>query len=145
MTSNAPDPAASGDAASPPVTEVSTTRSEERLDVVTRRRAVARARLVGYVETETVTRTVQVHRDQVRLEFEPLAADGRHPSPTGDGEAWVVLYDEEIVVTTRRVPRERVRMRVRSVTTEREITETIAREQIDVDETGRGPGGSTSH
>ena len=42
----------------------------------------------------------------------------------------MVLYDEEVVLTTRRVPRERVRLRTKSVTEEREISEMVRKEKL---------------
>ena len=118
------------------------TRSEEELWIATVRRERQLARLTRYVETETVTKTVEVRRDQVRVEFEPISAvnePGRkNEVPGAGGDGWMVLYDEEVVVTTRRVPRERVRLRVHTVTEDRTISETVRKEQIDVN----GPRGS---
>jgi stress response protein YsnF len=48
----------------------------------------------------------------------------------------MILYDEEVVVTTRRVPRERVRLRTHTITEDREITERLRKEQIDVNAKG---------
>jgi stress response protein YsnF len=117
------------------------TRSEEELRVFTRRRATQRARLVKHVETET--RTVQVRHEQVRVEFEPIVEDDREldsptVTPSTDGERWLVLYDEEISVQTRWVPRERVRLGTYSVTEDWEISEDLRRERIEVDDTTHG-------
>jgi stress response protein YsnF len=46
-----------------------------------------------------------------------------------------VLYDEEIVVQTRWVARERVRLATRAVIEDREISEDLRREQIEIDAT----------
>ena len=132
------------------------TRSAEELRITTHRRAIQRARLTRYVETETVTRTVEVRREQVRVDYEPVASQADEPIGSADGRGWVVLYDEEVVLTTRRVPRERVRLRTHSVTEEREITEGLRTEQIDVADsdhtratrpsnTPPSPGRSTTH
>ena len=117
------------------------TRSEEELWIATYRRETQRARLTRYVETETVTKTVEVRHEQVRVEYEPvLAGDELDRSATGPAahdEGWVVLYDEEVVMTTRRVPRERVRLRTHTVTEDREITERLRKEQIEVNDPKR--------
>lgn len=118
------------------------TRSEEELWIATYRRETQRARLTRYVETETVTKTVELRHEQVRIEYEPISAADQLDRPTtrsaagGDGaggESWMVLYDEEVVVTTRRVPRERVRMRTHTVTEGRQITKELRKEQIEID------------
>ena len=118
--------------------DVLVTRSEEELRISTHRRESGRARLVKYVETETVTRTVELRREQVRVEYEALADSdfdpgAVEPSAAGArdaGASWMVLYDEEVVLTTRRVPRERVRLRTKSVTEEREISEMVRKEKL---------------
>jgi stress response protein YsnF len=92
--------------------------------------------LTRYVETETVTRTIEVRHEQVRVEYQPVLAAGELERPAAGsaagGGGWVVLYDEEVVLTTRRVPRERVRLRTHTVTEDREITERLRKEQIEV-------------
>jgi stress response protein YsnF len=117
------------------------TRSEEELWIATHRRETQRARLTRYFESETVTKTVEVRHEQVRVEYEPIPrADEVDRLGTGSaagGDGWMVLYDEEVVVTTRRVPRERVRMRTHTITEDREITETLLKEQIEVSEAAR--------
>ena len=120
---------------------VEVTRSEEELWIATVRHETHRARLTRYVETETVTRTVEVRHEQVRVEYEPvLASDELDRSTTGPAaqdDGWMVLYDEEVVMTTRRVPRERVRLRTQTVTEDRQITEQLRKEQIEVDDPRR--------
>jgi len=114
------------------------TRSEEELWIATVRRETQRARLTRYVETETVTRTVELHHEQVRVDYEPVHAgdqpDAQAIEPAAHDEGWVVLYDEEVVMTTRRVPRERVRLKTHTVTEDREITERLRAEQIEVND-----------
>jgi uncharacterized protein (TIGR02271 family) len=114
------------------------TRSEEELWIATVRRETQRARLTRYVEIETVTKTVEVRHEQVRVEYEPILAgdklDQSDTGPAAHDEGWVVLYDEEVVITTRRVPRERVRLRTHTVTEDREITEKLRKEQIEVND-----------
>jgi uncharacterized protein (TIGR02271 family) len=118
------------------------TRSEEELRITTHRRETQRARLVRFVETETVTRTVEVRHDQVRIEYADIPAGdaaGQFTASADGGEGWMVLYDEVVVVTTRRVPRERVRLRTHSVTQDHEISEVLSKEQIEIDDGEPGP------
>ena len=123
------------DDTSPP-NEVTVTRWEEQLALTTHRRAVERARLIKYVECETVTRTVQVRREQVRIQREPIApaSPGAERRPASGGDRWMVLYDEEVVVTTRRVPRERVRLRTHAVVEQRVVAEVLRSERVEVSE-----------
>ena len=119
------------------------TRSEEQLRIYTRRRETRRARLVKDVEVETQTRTVEVRHERVRVEIKPIVEgdSGRSPSTAGSaagGEGWLVLYDEEVVVQTRWVPRERVRLTTRTVTEDREISEDLRSERIELDEPTHG-------
>ena len=117
------------------------TRSEEELWIATYRRETERARLKRYVETETVTRTVEVRHEQVRLEYEAISASDELDRPATQSAAgadgWMVLYDEEVVLTTRRVPRERVRLRTHTVTEDRGISEPLRKEQIEVIDSNR--------
>jgi uncharacterized protein (TIGR02271 family) len=113
------------------------TRSEEQLEITTQRRAV-RARLVKYTETETRSITVPVRREQARVEYEPLAAGVAEPvhqkrGRGRDDERWLVLYDEEVVVQTRWVAREQVRLSTFSVDEDLQISESLRSERIDVD------------
>ena len=124
------------------------TRSEEELYITTHRRESRRARLARFVETEIVTRSVEVRHEQVRVEYEPIMTDAHQPatvaaSPFGGGAQWMVLYDEEVVVTTRRVPRERVRLQTHTVIEDREVSDVLRKERIEVSGAGRDgvPGG----
>jgi uncharacterized protein (TIGR02271 family) len=121
-------------------TDTAMTRSEEELRVGTARRERGRVRLRKYVVTEEVTRTVPVHREEVRLEREPIT-DANVDAATGgpelsEAEHEVVLHEEEPVVEKRVVPKERVRLGTDAVTDEREVAEEVRKEQIDVDDRG---------
>ena len=124
-----------------PDSEAVFTRSEEELWITTHRRETQRARLVKHVETETETRTVKVRHEQVRVEYEPIIEGDATAPPsaqaTSSGERWLVLYDEEVVIQTRWVPRERVRLAVRSVIQDREVSEDLRRERFVMDDTSR--------
>jgi uncharacterized protein (TIGR02271 family) len=118
-----------------PQGDASVTRSEEELRITTHRRETHRARLRKRVVTEMVTKTVPVRREEVSLEYEPITADddGR-PSPglEGTGGRWMVLYEEEVVISTRRVATERVRLVTHKITENREISEELRKEQIEI-------------
>jgi uncharacterized protein (TIGR02271 family) len=120
-----------------PTTDDAMTRSEEELQVGTETRERGRARLRKYVVTETQQVTVPVQREEVRVEREPIT-DANLDAATGgpaisEEEHEVTLHEEEPVVEKRAVPRERVRLDTDTVTDERQVTEEVRKEQIEVD------------
>ena len=124
-----------------PTTDSAMTRSEERLDVGTQRVEAGRARLRKYVVTENVTQTVPVSRDEVRLEREPItdanvgnAMDGPAIS---EEEHEVTLHAERPVVDKEAVPVERVRLDKETVTEQQQVSDSVRKEQIELD-TDRG-------
>ncbi|OOB92336.1 YsnF/AvaK domain-containing protein [Rathayibacter sp. VKM Ac-2630] len=111
---------------------------EERLAVSTRRFATERVRLERVVVTEQRTITVDVRREEIRLVREPL--EGGDPLPGGGAAApvepvVVILHEERIGITRTVVPVERVTLRVSSVAGERDVTEELRREVVDVERT----------
>lgn len=104
-------------------------RSEERLRVDTARVPVRRARLERFEVTEMQTITVPVVREDVRIVYEPIdpaqAATAPLPPPRP-----LVLTQERVIVTTERVPVERVSLVVETVTQEQSVTEDVRVEQI---------------
>jgi uncharacterized protein (TIGR02271 family) len=145
-----PDPEARGQSdaepagrdVSGPETDEAMTRSEEELRVGTREREAGRARLRKYVVTESVTKTVPVQREEVRLEREPITDANRDEALSGadisEEEHEVVLHEEEPVVEKRVVPKERVRLDTETVSDEREVSEEVRKEQIDTEGLERG-------
>ncbi len=133
---------ATGRDVSGPETDEAMTRSEEELTVGTRQREAGRARLRKYVVTESVTKTVPVQREEVRLEREPITDANRGDALDGpdiaEEEHEVVLHEEEPVVEKRVVPKERVRLDTDTVSEEREVSEEIRKEQIDTEGLERG-------
>jgi uncharacterized protein (TIGR02271 family) len=126
-----------------PETDDAMTRSEEQLRVGTQRRETGRARLKKYVVTEHVETTVPVQREEVRIEREPITDANRDAALAGgditEEEHEVTLHAEEPVVQKDVVAKERVRMDKDVVTDEREISEQVRKEQIDIDDpTSRG-------
>ena len=130
-------PGTVGHDTSGPTTDDAMTRSEERLNVGTRAEEVGRARLRKYVVTENVTETVPVTREEVRVEREPItdanvgrAMDGPAIS---EEEHEVVLHAETPVVEKEAVPVERVRLDKDTVTEHEQVSESVRKEEIEVD------------
>ncbi len=106
-----------------------------------------RVRLIKRVVTETVTRTFEVRREELEIERLPVepqldgvAGEGLAP-PSGSGrhfvdsEEEIVLMEEEVVVTKRVVPRERVRLVTRTVVEDRQVSGELAREEVELEQT----------
>ena len=114
------------------------TRSEEELRVGTTERESGRVRLRKYVETEEVEQTVPVQREEVRIEREPITDDNRDAALAGpeisEDEHEVVLHEEEVVAEKQTVPKERISLEKDQVTDERQVSETLRKEQVDVDD-----------
>jgi uncharacterized protein (TIGR02271 family) len=127
---------------SDPTTDDAMTRSEERLNVVgTRSEEAGRARLRKYVVTENVTESVPVSREEVRVEREPItdanAGQAMDGPAISEAEHEVTLHAERPVVEKEAVPVERVRMDTETVTDQEQVSESVRKEQIDVDDSDR--------
>jgi uncharacterized protein (TIGR02271 family) len=89
------------------------------------------------VTTEQQTVTVPVQREEVRVEREPITDANLDAATSGpaisEEEHEVTLHEEIPVVEKRAVPRERVRMDAETVTDERQVSEEVRKEQIEVD------------
>jgi uncharacterized protein (TIGR02271 family) len=113
------------------------TRSEEELQVGTQTREAGRARLRKHVVTETQQVTVPVQREELRVEREPITDANLDAATSGpaisEEEHEVTLHEETPVVDKRAVPRERVRLEKDTVTEERQVSEDLRKEQIQVD------------
>jgi uncharacterized protein (TIGR02271 family) len=120
-----------------PTTDDAMTRSEEELRVGTQTRERGRARLRKYVTTGQQTVTVPVQREEVRVEREPITDANIDDATSGpaisEEEHEVTLREEEVVVDKRAVPKERVRLDTETVTDERQVSEDVRKEQIEVD------------
>jgi uncharacterized protein (TIGR02271 family) len=120
-----------------PTTDDAMTRSEEELQVGTQSRERGRARLRKYVTTETQQVTVPVQREEVRVEREPITDANLDAATSGpdlsEEEHEVTLHEETPVVEKRVVPRERVRLDTETVTDERQVSEEVRKEHIEVD------------
>jgi uncharacterized protein (TIGR02271 family) len=124
-----------------PTTDDAMTRSEEELHVGKTERETGRARLRKYVVEDEVTQTVPVRREEVRIEREPIT-DANAGSAT-DGPAIsseeheVVLHEEEPVAEKRTVPKERVRLDKDVQTEDRQVSDTVRKEEIEFDDDAR--------
>jgi uncharacterized protein (TIGR02271 family) len=121
-----------------PTTDQAMTRSEEELRVGTQTRERGRARLRKYVTTEQQTVTVPVQREEVRVEREPITDANLDAATSGpaisEEDHEVTLHEETPVVDKRAVPKERVRLDTETVTDERQVSEEVRKEQIQVDD-----------
>jgi len=120
-----------------PTTDDAMTRSEEELRVGTQTRERGRARLRKYVTTDTQQVTVPVQREEVRVERVPITDANLDAATSGpaisEEEHEVTLHEETPVVDKRAVPRERVRLDTETVTDERQVSEEVRKEQIEVE------------
>jgi uncharacterized protein (TIGR02271 family) len=120
-----------------PTTDQAMTRSEEELRVGTQTREAGRVRLRKHVATETQTVTVPVQREELRVEREPITDANLDAATSGpaisEEEHEVTLREETPVVDKRAVPKERVRLDTETVTDERQVTEEVRKEHIEVD------------
>lgn len=114
----------------------------ERLAVTTVARDGRRVRFSTRLVAEERQITVTVHREELVVEHldEPGrpsevvdAASAAVTTAGAEAAAELVLHAEEVEVVTRTVPVERVRVFVDRVTTERAVTDEVAREVIEVE------------
>ena len=131
-------PAGRSAPATAPANDDAMTRSEEELQVGKVRREAGRARLRKYVVTENVTTTVPVQREEVRIEREPITEANVDAATAGpaisEEEHELVLHEEEAVVTTQAVPKERVRLSKETVTTDEQVSADLRKERIETEE-----------
>lgn len=119
---------------------VEVTVSEERLVVDKRNEPAARVWLRKVIVSEDVTVTVTVRREELEIVREAIEPEhaagttGASDARLAEGELEFVLLAEEPVVSTRVVPVERVRVSKESVSEDLEITESLRRERVTVDD-----------
>jgi uncharacterized protein (TIGR02271 family) len=114
------------------------TRSEEQLKVGTERVETGRVRLVKHVVTEQQQVRVPVSHEEVRLEREPITDANRDAAMRGkditEAEHEVTLFGEKPVVGKETVPVERVRLDTDTVTDTETVSDTVRKEQIDLED-----------
>ncbi len=118
-------------------------RSEEHLAVTTDQAESALVRLEKYTVTETKTITVEIEREHVRLityaQDGDLVSTDDPPHELPDSSAtpgaaseWLVLTEEQVVITKNRVAVERVRLQTSWITEQRQLTENVRAERIEL-------------
>ncbi len=111
----------------------SVVRHEEELRVGKERVETGRVRLRKHVVTEQKTVTVPVQREEVHLESEPLQPGDVAAGRIGEEEVSVTLHEERPVVEKDVVAKERVGLGTEVHTEERTVSETVAKEQVEID------------
>ena len=111
---------------------------QEQLRVGTRRVPTEKVLVRRRVVTEVRQVEVTVRREELEVHRVPL--DGHEQSPVGGPpEPLVILLSEEVpVVQLQTRPYERVTVHVDSITEQVEVTEHLAREEVDVRRLGPG-------
>jgi len=110
------------------------TRSEEQLRVGTENVPTGRARLRKIVVTEQQNVTIPVSREEVRVVREPIAPGDSVDATIGEAATDVTLTEERLVVDKQTVPVERVRLGTETVTEQQQVTESVRKEQIELDD-----------
>ena len=107
-------------------------RSEEELVIERVLRPSERVRLTRHVVVETETHEVEVRREELRVEREPVR-EGSYDAVTeaaGEEPLEIVLHEEQVVIEKRVVPRERVRVTKQLVVDQLAVSAELSREQI---------------
>jgi uncharacterized protein (TIGR02271 family) len=121
----------------PSLDAVSMIRSEERLRTSIRTVPVERVRMKKIIVTEEKTITVTVRREELRLTRD-LIESGTSDldlsvERTPDESHSMVLYKEQITVTSTIVPVERVTLMKETFTEEQIVTGSVRKEQVDIE------------
>jgi uncharacterized protein (TIGR02271 family) len=111
------------------------TRSEEELEVDTRKVPRGQAGVRKRVITEQQHRTVPVEREELRVQREPIrAGEGDVDTELAADERTVELREEQPVVDKRVVPKERVRIGKEVVRDQEHVSEPVRKEQLEVEQ-----------
>jgi uncharacterized protein (TIGR02271 family) len=112
--------------------EGTVTRSEEELRVGKRDVEAGRARLRKWVETEPVQSDVELQRERVRVEREPIDRPVSS-AEIGEEEIEVPVHAEEAVVEKRVVAKEQIGLE-KDLETEREtVSDEVRKERVEVE------------
>jgi uncharacterized protein (TIGR02271 family) len=115
-------------------------RSEEQLSAGTEQVEAGRVRLHKHVVTTQQQITVPIRREEAHVTREPITADqAMADAQLGDQELEVVLHEERPVVTKKIVQVERVTVNTEMIQENREVTDTIRREQIEIEDDTKRP------
>ena len=106
-------------------------RSEERLHAGTETVETGKVRLHKRVVTEEQQVTVPVSHEEVHVVREPIE-DGRTGGKIGEEDVEVTLHEERPVVAKETVAVERVGLDTETVREERQVSEKVRKEQVDI-------------
>jgi uncharacterized protein (TIGR02271 family) len=113
--------------------EQALTRSEEELEVDTRKVPRGQAGVRKRVVTEQQHRTVPVEREELRVHREPVrAGEGDGDAEMSADERTIELREEQPVVDKRVVPKERIRIGKEVVRDQEQVSEPVRKEQVEV-------------
>ncbi len=88
--------------------------------------------------TEQQTVTVPVSREEIRVEREPITEENMAAAMSGpeisEEEHEIVLHEEQAVVDTKVVPKERVRLSTEEVVEEQQVSADLRKERIDMED-----------
>jgi uncharacterized protein (TIGR02271 family) len=122
------------------VQHLSVLRSEERLRADTQTVESGRVRLRKYVVTSQQTITVPIRREEVHVTREPVKpGEAGTGAKIGEEEHEVILHEERPVVVKETVPVERVRLDIETIRENREVSDTIRSEEVEVDDGTKRP------
>ena len=109
------------------------TLSQEQLRVGTQRVEAGRARLRKFVVTEQQTVTVPVSHDEVKIVREALQpGEFTGDATIGEDVIEVTLMQDEVLVDKQVVGVEKVKLATQTVTEQRQVTEQVRTEQLEV-------------
>jgi uncharacterized protein (TIGR02271 family) len=115
-------------------------RSEERLRASTETVESGRVRLRKYVVTSEQQITVPIRREEVHITREPVKpGEAGTAAKIGEEEREVILHEERPVVAKETVAVERVSLDTEIVREDREVSDTVRREEVEIDDGTKPP------
>lgn len=115
-------------------------RSEERLRASTETVESGRVRLRKYVVTAQQKITVPIRREEVHVTREPVKpGEASTGAKIGEEEREVVLHEERPIVVKETVPVERVSLDTETIRENREVSDTVRREEVEIDDGTKRP------
>ena len=118
--------------------DVVVTRSEELLHVGVERMVTGVVKVSKYIVTETVTHTVEVSHEEIRIERQTGTGSAATmpavtvSAPATSRDLQLILHAEQVVITKQVVPVERVTLAVVAETEQRDVQDSVRRERIEV-------------
>src|SRR5690606_11155750 len=109
------------------------TRSEEEHAIGREQRQAGEVDVRKSVETERVSRTVPVTREEVTVERRPVSGDMCADARIAEDEIRVPIMEEEVVVEKRVAPKEELVIRKHAVADQKTVEADVRKERVDVD------------